>query len=66
MLFKAEKFYDTIGDVKTQRELLERSLKIKEKHFGADHSETAANLHRLGRVYHLIGYLEKAREYLER
>ena len=46
--------------------MLERSLAIKEKHFGPDHPQTGTILINLGNAYGNFGDYEKKRQMLER
>ena len=50
----------------SQRELLERALKIAEAYFGEDHFEVAITLMNLGNAYGDLGDAAKQRELLER
>jgi len=49
-----------------QKELLERSLAIKEKHYGAGHISTAVTLNNLATAYTELGDVVQEREMLER
>jgi tetratricopeptide (TPR) repeat protein len=58
--------YRSLGDAVKERELLERVLAIKERHYGLDHPEVAAILTNLGCVHASLGDTQKSRELLER
>ncbi|CAK9253913.1 unnamed protein product, partial [Sphagnum jensenii] len=53
-------------DTQKKRELLERALAIKERHYGSDHPEVATTLAILGSAYGKLGDTQKKRELLER
>ena len=40
--------YGDLGDYQKQKDFLERCLKIKEQHYGAEHPEVAMTLNNLG------------------
>ncbi len=46
--------------------MLERTLAIKERHYGLDHPEMATTLTSLGGAYYSLGETQKSRELLER
>ena len=46
--------------------MLERALKIKEKHFGPEHPETGTTLNNLGNAYGNLGDYQRQKEMLER
>jgi tetratricopeptide (TPR) repeat protein len=58
--------YGSLGDTHKSRELLERALAIKERHYGLDHTEVAPILGSLGNAYGSLGDAQKSRELLER
>jgi len=58
--------FGSLGDAAKQRELLERSLRIQEAHYGPDHVEVAVTLTNLGNAYGSLGDAAKQRELLER
>jgi tetratricopeptide (TPR) repeat protein len=49
-----------------ERELLERALAIKERHYGPDHPQVATTLISLGNAYGSLADTQKSRELLER
>ena len=53
--------YGDFGDAKKQKELLERALVIKEKHYGPDHPQTAITLNNLSQAYKSLGDAVKAK-----
>ena len=55
---------DLLGDPIWQRELLKRTLKIFETHYGKDHFNVAAVLTNLGAAYGDLGDQRKKREFL--
>jgi len=55
-----------LGDVQMQRKLLERSLEIKERHFGVGHINTAVTLNNLAAAYSEVGNIQQERKLLER
>ncbi len=58
--------YRSLGNAEKRRELLERTLAIKERHHGLDHPEVAITLNSLGNAYGGLGDTKKSRELLER
>jgi tetratricopeptide (TPR) repeat protein len=58
--------YESLGNADKKRELLERALAIKERHYGLDHPEVAMTLTNLGNAYGALGDTKKKRELLER
>ena len=67
--------HGALGDYRTQKELLGRALiqsspqqflKIREQHFGPDHSEVAATLNNLGFAHGALGHYHTQKELLER
>ena len=58
--------YGQLGDPRKQKDLLERSLKIQEKHFGADHFQVAITLGNLGNANGKLGDPSKQKDLLER
>ncbi|WP_265036056.1 tetratricopeptide repeat protein [Wolbachia endosymbiont (group A) of Anomoia purmunda] len=57
-------YYD-LGNPRRQKELLERALAIKEKHYEPDHFEVAITLANLGTAYGALGDPQKQKELLE-
>ncbi|PBD16181.1 MULTISPECIES: FxSxx-COOH system tetratricopeptide repeat protein [unclassified Wolbachia] len=57
-------YYD-LGNPRRQKELLERALAIKEKHYESDHCEVAITLVNLGNAYYALDYPQKAKELFE-
>jgi hypothetical protein len=55
--------YGSLGDAQKSRELLERALTIKERHYGLDHPEVAPSLGSLGNPYGYLGDLNKKAKY---
>jgi len=55
-----------LGEYAKQKQLFERALKIKEAHYGADHSSTNISLANLSTAYLSLGEYEKAKQLLER
>ena len=49
-----------------KKDLLERALKIQEKHYGEDHFELAVTLGNLGCAYGELGDHNKEKDLLER
>ncbi|MBD0391647.1 tetratricopeptide repeat protein [Wolbachia endosymbiont of Pentalonia nigronervosa] len=58
--------YANFGDYRRMKELLERALEIKEKHYGRDHVEFATTLENLGNAYGFLDDPNKCKELLER
>jgi tetratricopeptide (TPR) repeat protein len=58
--------YRCLGNAEKERELLERALAIKERHYGPDHPEVATTLNSLGWAHYKLGETQKSRELLER
>ena len=58
--------YGALGDTKKQKELLERTLVIQERHYGAEHPKVAKTLSNLGNAYGDLGDAKKQKELLER
>mmetsp|Transcript_57462 Transcript_57462/g.134731 ORF Transcript_57462/g.134731 Transcript_57462/m.134731 type:complete len:176 (+) Transcript_57462:119-646(+) len=52
--------------LEASRDHLERALRIKEAHYGADHAEVLITLRNLGTAYGKLGDASKSRDYLER
>jgi len=55
-----------LGDVRTQKEFLQRSLQIKEQHFGVGHINTAVTLNNLATAYSELGDVQQEKVLLER
>ncbi|HEV7350949.1 tetratricopeptide repeat protein [Telluribacter sp.] len=55
-----------LGEYQEAKELLEKAVLTKEKHFGKDHPETAASYHSLALVFRVLGDYQEAKELLEK
>ena len=66
LLIKIADGYSKLGDALKNKELLERSLIIKEKHYGFSHVEVGEVLVNLGISYGDLGDILKKKELLER
>ncbi len=55
-----------LGEYEKAQQLLEQSLTIYEKHFPANHPETAWALAHLGDIYRIRGHFEKAEPLLQK
>ena len=58
--------YGCLGDPRKKKDLLERALKIEEKHYGREHFEVAKILGNLGNAYGDLGEHNKKKDLLER
>jgi tetratricopeptide (TPR) repeat protein len=65
ILEKLGNIYQDRGNYAQMKVMLERSLAIKEKHFGSDNIETAKTLRNLSNAYKFSGDLKKALEFSE-
>lgn len=55
-----------LGDIRKQKDLLERSLSILEQHFGEDHPELVLTLGNLGDVHGRLGNHRQSKHFFER
>ena len=58
--------YSGMEDYTKVKDVLERALEIKVKHFGPDHFEVAATVTNLGSAYDRLGEYSKAKVLFER
>jgi tetratricopeptide (TPR) repeat protein len=58
--------YRSLGNAEKERELQERALAIKERHYGPDHPNVVITLNNLGNAYGSLGDTQKSRDLLER
>ena len=58
--------HEALGNHRTQKEVLERALKIREQHFGPDHPQVAQTLNNLGNAHGALGDPRAQKDSLER
>jgi len=66
LLFNLANAYGRVGDAKRKREVLERVLRIEERHYGAEHEYVAATLNNLANAHFSAGDPHEAKSLLER